>query len=157
MKNKDYNKNASENKKCLSKAKMPQINWRRRRPSEAFFFAVWFFQVLCTSHTNQSILYCIYNILYIDVNMIFIYIIYRLYICILIRLKSCFRFIVQPQHPSTRLRSARTSEGPAAQLAGATRQPGVPGAPGARQRPRQWLRAAHHNEVHRNGWRGSSM
>ena len=30
-------KNASAKLKCLSKTKMPPINWRRRRPSQAFF------------------------------------------------------------------------------------------------------------------------
>jgi len=37
-KNKDYNKNASENKNCLSKAKNASDQMERLRPSEAFRF-----------------------------------------------------------------------------------------------------------------------
>ena len=45
VKNKDYNKNASENKKCLSKAKNASDQLEAPQTLRGVFFAVWFFQV----------------------------------------------------------------------------------------------------------------
>ena len=55
VKNKDYNKNASENKKCLSKAKNASNQLEAPQTLRGFFFAVWFFQVLFTFQPLKTV------------------------------------------------------------------------------------------------------
>ena len=56
--NRGLQKNASKNKNASAKPKMPQINWRRRRPSEAFFlqfgFARYYYILLCFGVTFEG-------------------------------------------------------------------------------------------------------